>query len=75
MFDLIVYFKYYLPKNEYKQFMSELKSMLDSLQSKIHPHAFEYVHAQMGIRNLTDLDTILRTWNTICVELKIFSLP
>lgn len=59
LFDLIVYFKYYLPKNEYKQFMSELKSMLDSLQSKIHPHAFEYVHAQMGIRNLTDLDTLI----------------
>lgn len=39
--------------------MSELKSMLDSLQSKIHPHAFEYVHAQMGIRNLTDLDTLI----------------
>lgn len=59
IFDLIVYFKYYLPRSEYKQFISELKGMLSDLQSKIHPHAFEYVRAQMGIRNLEDLDTLL----------------
>lgn len=59
IFDLIVYFKYFLPPNEYKQFVSELKIMLDELQSKIHPHAFEYIRAQMGIRALHDLDTLL----------------
>ena len=59
IFDLIVYFKYYLPRSEYKQFISELKGMLSDLQSKIHPHAFEYVRAQMGIRTLEDLDTLL----------------
>ena len=37
LFDLFVYFKYYLPKNEYRQFISELKEMLNKLQSKIHP--------------------------------------
>lgn len=59
LFDLIVYFKYFLPKSEYKQFVSDLKSMLMDLQSKIHPHAFEYVRGQMGIKELTDLDTLL----------------
>lgn len=59
LFDLFVYFKYFLPKSEYKQFISELKSMLNNLQSKIHPHAFEYIRGQMGIRNLTDLDMLL----------------
>ena len=59
LFDLIVYFKYYLPKNEYKHFIGELKTMLINLQSKIHPHAFEYIRGQMGIRNLTDLDRLL----------------
>lgn len=59
LFDLIVYFKYFLPKNEYKQFVSELKGMLKGLEAKIHPHAFEYVRAQIGIRDLTDLDTLL----------------
>ena len=57
--DLIVYFKYFLPKNEYKQFIMELKSMLAKLQTQIHPHAFEYVRGQMGIKNLQDLDTLL----------------
>ena len=59
LFDLIVYFKYFLPKTEYKQFISDLKIMLTDLQLKIHPHAFEYVHTQMGIKNLSDLDTLL----------------
>ena len=58
-FDLIVYFKYFLPPNEYKQFINELKIMLLNLQSKIHPHAFECVRGQMGIINLTDLDALL----------------
>lgn len=59
LFDLFVYFKYYLPRSEYKQFISELKNMLSGLQSKIHPHAFEYVRAQMGIRDLNDLDELI----------------
>lgn len=59
IFDLFVYFKYYLPKNEYKQFISELKGMLSNLEAKIHPHAFAYVRAQMGIRSMSDLDTLL----------------
>ena len=33
--------------------------MLLELQAKIHPHAFEYVRGQMGIRNLDDLDSLL----------------
>lgn len=59
IFDLLIYFKYYLPKSEYKLFISELKSMLIDLQSKIHPHAFEYVRAQIGIKNLSDFDYLL----------------
>lgn len=59
IFDLIVYFKYYLPKKEYKLFIQELKKMLITLSEKIHPHAFEYVRAQMGIKNLTDLDLLV----------------
>lgn len=59
IFDLIIYFKYFLPKSEYKQFISELKSMLNNLKSKIHPHAFEYIRAQIGIKKLSDLDELL----------------
>ena len=59
LFDLVVYFKYYLPKSEYKQFINELKSMLQDLQTKIHPHAFDYIRGQMGIRNLDDLNTLI----------------
>lgn len=59
IFDLVVYFKYYLPNTEYKQFINELKSMLIYLQSQIHPHAFDHIRAQMGIRDLNDLDALL----------------
>lgn len=58
LFDLFVYFKYYLPKSEYKQFIAELKAMLNSLSTKIHPHAFDYVRGRMGIRNMSDLDML-----------------
>lgn len=59
LFDLIVYFKYYLPRNEYKRFIYDLKSMLSDLQGRIHPHAFEYVRGRMGIKNMNDLDRLL----------------
>lgn len=59
LFDLFVFFKYYLPKNEYKQFISELKNFLSNLESKIHPHAFDHVRGQMGILNIDDLDLLL----------------
>lgn len=59
LFDLFVYFKYYLPRSEFKQFISELRAMLSSLSSKIHPHAFDYVRGQMGIRNLEDLESLI----------------
>ena len=59
IFDLIVYFKYYLPKSEYKQFVSELKNMSSNLESQIPPHAFEYIRAQIGIRDLSDLDKLI----------------
>ena len=51
--------KDYLPKNEYKQFSTEVKTMLKNLESKIHPHAFEYVRGQIGVRNLSDLDVLI----------------
>lgn len=59
IFDLLVYFKYFLPKSEYKQFISDFKKMLLDLQSKIHPHAFDYVRGQIGIKNLEDLDLLI----------------
>lgn len=49
----------YRPKSEYKQFINELKGMLEDLQVKIHPHAFEYVRGQMGIKDLDDLNTLI----------------
>lgn len=59
IFDLLIYFKYYLPKNEYKRFILDLKEMLTDLQSKIHPQAFDYIRGQMGIKKLSDLDLLL----------------
>lgn len=59
IFDLIIYFKYFLPKSEYKQFVNELKDMLSELKNKIHPHAFDYIRGHMGIRNLDDLDILI----------------
>ncbi|MDO4170813.1 MAG: Abi family protein [Lachnospiraceae bacterium] len=59
LFDLIVYFKYYLPHKEYQSFISELKSMIFALKSDIDPIAFDNIRGQMGIVNLSDLDTLV----------------
>lgn len=56
--DLLIYFKYYLPNNEYVKMMSELQTMLTCLQNKIIPSAFDNIRGQMGIKNLTDLEIL-----------------
>lgn len=58
IFDLLIYFKYYLPNNEYIKMMSELQTMLAKLQNCITPSAFDNVRGQMGIKSLADLDVL-----------------
>ena len=59
IFDILVYFKYYLPKEEYTPMIVELKNMLKELQNTLHPNAFDHVRGQMGIKNLNVLDTLI----------------
>lgn len=59
IFDLFIYFKYYLPHKEYQQFISKLKKILFNLKNHIDSNAFEFVRAQIGIKNLDDLDMLV----------------
>lgn len=59
IFDLLIYFKYYLPNSEYKQFIHEFEELLLGLKGSIHPHAFEYVRGQTGIKNIDDLELLV----------------
>ncbi len=56
IFDLLIYFKYFLPKEEYSPMILELKTMLIDLQNDLIPNAFDNVRGQMGIKNLSILD-------------------
>lgn len=58
IFDLLVYFKYYLPDKEYKKMMSEFQKMLINLQNSISSNAFANIRGQMGIKDLADLETL-----------------
>lgn len=58
IFDLLVYFKYYLPSKEYQKMMSTFQKMLTDLQSSISKNAFDNIRGQMGIKDLADLDTL-----------------
>lgn len=58
IFDLLVYFKYYLPDNEYAAMITELQGMFEQLQQGIIPQAFDYVRGQMGVKNLEDLKVL-----------------
>lgn len=59
IFDILIYFKYYLPKEEFSPMITELKNMLLELQSTLYPNAFDNVRGQMGIKNLNDLDILI----------------
>lgn len=39
--------------------ITEIKNMLTELQSALHPNAFANVRGQMGIRDLSILDTLI----------------
>jgi abortive infection bacteriophage resistance protein len=58
IFDLLVYFKYYLPDKEYQKMISIFQNMLADLQNSISTNAFDNIRGQMGIKDLTDLDTL-----------------
>lgn len=58
IFDLLVYFKYYLPDAEYKEMMSIFQQMLIDLRCGLSPNAFDNIRGQMGIKDLTDLDSL-----------------
>lgn len=58
IFDLLVYFKYFLPDKEYKKMMSEFQEMLTHLQNIISQNAFDNIRGQMGIKNISDLETL-----------------
>lgn len=56
--DLLIYFKYYLPSNEFKKVIKEIQSMLLDLQKSVHQNAFGRIRSQMGILNLNDLEQL-----------------
>lgn len=59
IFDILVYFKYFLPKEEFEPMIMELKNMLIELQKVLQPNAFDNVRGQMGIKNLNIFDTLI----------------
>lgn len=58
IFDIIIYFKYFLPEKEYKIFIKEFKALLYSLKGNIIDPAFQNVRGQLGIKDLSDLDKL-----------------
>lgn len=58
IFDLIIYCRYFLEKDEYKEFVLEIKSMLLDLKSKLSSFSFGAVRGQLGIKCIDDLDII-----------------
>ena len=49
----------FLPKEEFAPMIMELKNMLKELQGTLQPNAFDNVRGQMGIKNLSVLDTLI----------------
>ena len=60
LFDLLVYFKYFLPDAEYQEMISELQHMMRMLQESIAPNAFHNIRGSMGIKDMQDLEVLAR---------------
>lgn len=58
IFDLLIYFKYYLPDKEFKYMIGDFQKMLTNLQNSISSNAFANIRGQMGIKSLSDLDAL-----------------
>ena len=58
LFDIFVYFKYYLNSDEYHTFITQVASLLNNLSDKINSTAFEKVRAALGLKSLDDLNTL-----------------
>lgn len=56
--DLLVYFKYYLPSDEYAELISVVQEMLEKLRNSVTSNAFDNIRGQMGIKNLSDLEDL-----------------
>lgn len=59
IFDILVYFKYFPPTEEFTPMIIELKNMLIELQNTLQTNAFDNVRGQMGIKNLNVLDALI----------------
>lgn len=60
IFDILIYFKYYLPENEYDNMIKYLETMLIDLQNKLLPDAFDRVRGRMGIKDLSIFDSLIK---------------
>lgn len=60
IFDILIYFKYFLTKDEYNCMINNLKTMLINLKDKLLPGAFNYVRGNMGIRDISILDVLIK---------------
>ena len=47
-----------MPDAEYKEMMSIFQQMLIDLRCGLSPNAFDNIRGQMGIKDLTDLDSL-----------------
>lgn len=59
VFDLLIYLRYFMSKNEYAELVSTIKTMLEELEEKVTPYAFNNIRGNMGIKSLEDLDILI----------------
>jgi len=65
LFDLFIYLRYYMPNDEYREFLDGIKSQLLRLQQELNPIVYNKVRADIGVKNLSDLDLLIATNKSI----------
>ncbi|MDD4066033.1 MAG: Abi family protein [Bacilli bacterium] len=59
IFDLLIYFKYYLDEKDYTCLIQTIKEMLFNLSKELSSGVFSNIRGSMGIKSMSDLDELL----------------
>lgn len=58
--DIIVYFKYFLSYNDFKEFLEYFIANLETLKNDVPYESFKKIISYMGIKNISDLEKLLQ---------------
>ena len=68
LIDAFIHMRYFLSATEYRSFLTFITEQLNQLEKEIDPEAFRRVRSRMGIRDVADLNILLKNLRELPYE-------